>query len=145
MTVLPVNKKHLFKIFLAFYFLFFSISPLTYTLADRQMSENEQVIENNTMSLNNSLLLPGSCFVERQSSPDETRHAKGKTDVLVKKKRGLTTENPTEKIFYFATASAPRNNFYNPSALTLHAFSKNILEINKGFNPLLAGNSPPAV
>ncbi len=142
MTNLPADKKQFFKVFLAFYFLFFSISPLTYAFSDGQAPENAYAAGKNAPCLKSALSFRAS-FAERQAA-EGTPHANGKTDVLVKKKRAVAPEDPSEKISYLATASVPRNNFCKPSAPTARCISKNVLEINKGFNPLLAGNSPPA-
>ncbi len=149
MMTLPVDKKQFFKLLLAFYFLFFSISPLTYALSDKQALEVINATVQKSQSSIKSVHLPIRASVtERRSSPEETPYTKGKTPVLVKKKRAIVPEDPTEKISSSLSTSAPKNDVSTslaPMACRSNGTTENILEINKGFNPLYAGNSPPVV
>ncbi len=148
MMTLPVNKKQFFKLFLAFYFLFFSISPLTYALSDKQVPEIIYATVKKSPSIKSVHLLPWASVTERRSSAEETSHANGKTRVLVKKHRAIVPEDSSEKISLFTYTSVPTSDFYTPLAPTsysLNVTSENTLKPNKGFNPLYAGNSPPSV
>ncbi len=147
MMTLPVNnKEQFFKLFLAFYFLFFSISPLTYALSDKQVPEIIYATIKKSPGIKSVHPLLRALFTEKRASAGETPHADGKTPILVKKKRAIVPEDSSEKISLFTNTSVP-NDFYTPLAPTasrLNVTSENIPEI-KGFNPLYAGNSPPSV
>ncbi len=145
MTTLPVNKKHLFKAFLAFYFLFFSVSPLTYTLSGRQAPEDACAAERTSPGITSAPLLPGASFAERHSFPEGAPLASRKTGVLITKKKAVAPEDSSEKISHFAAVSVPGNNVGQPLSLTAGCCPRDLREINTGFNPLFAGNSPPAV
>ncbi len=148
MLAVPVNKKQFFKLFLAFYFLFFSISPLTYALSAKQVPEIIYATVKKSPSIKNVHLLLWASFVERRSSAEETPHTNGKTSVLVKKKRAIAPDDSSEKLSLFRHTSVPKNDFSDPLAPTAYRSTvtpENILEIHKGFNPLYAGNAPPSV
>ncbi len=145
MTTVPVTKKQLFKAFLAFYFLFFSVSPLTYAPSGKQVSENACVVERNPTSITSASLLPVASFAERESTPEEAPLADRKTGVLIKKKNAVAPEDSSHRISHCAAVSAPGNDFGKPLSLIARCFPRDTRGINKGFNPLFAGNSPPAV
>lgn len=148
MMALAVHKKQFFKLFLAFYFLFFSISPLVYALSDKQVPEIIYAAVKKSPSIKSVHLLLWASFTGTRSSPEETPHTKGKTSVLVKKKRALAPEDSLEKLSLFKNTSVPKSDFSGPLAPTAYSLDvtpENILEIHKGFDPLYAGNSPPSV
>ncbi len=147
MMTLPNKKKHSFKLFLAFYFLFFSVSPLTYAFSNKQAPEIIYSTVQKSPSIRTVHLLPSASSPERRSAADETPHADQKTRVLVKKKRAIASEDPFERISLFPTTSAQKNDFRDPSAPTaarLNITPEHIVDISKGFDPLFAGNSPPS-
>ncbi len=146
MIIFPVDKKQFLKLLLATYFLIFSISPLTYTLSDKQVSESFTATHNNSSSIKSVHILLWEFFIERLSSKEENSHTDGNASVLIKKKRALASENAYWKLPLFKNTSMVKD-CYNPLAPTtysLNVISAKIPGICKGFNPLYAGNSPPS-
>ena len=147
MMTLTVDKKQFFKLFLVIYFLVYSISPLTYTLSDKQVPESIYVTHKQSSSIKSVHILLWEFFTKRLSSPEENSHSNGNASILIKEKRAIAPENASEKLSLFKNMSVPEG-FCNPLAPTTYGLSvlpENILGIYKGFNPLYAGNSPPSV
>jgi uncharacterized membrane protein len=146
MITLTVDKKQFFKLFLVIYFLVYSISPLTYTLSDKQVPVSIYATNNKSSSIKSVHILLWEFFIERLSSTEENSHNNGNASILIKKKRALAPENDSGKLSSSKNTSVLED-FYNPLAPTtysLNVLPENILCIYKGFNPLYSGNSPPA-
>lgn len=144
---LTADKNQLFKLLLAAYFLVSSISPLTYTLSNRQVTESIQATNNNASGIKNVRKLLCEFFTERLSFTEENPHNNASAFILVKKISALTPENASEEFPLFKHTSVPED-FHKPSAPTVYSLNDspgNIFGIYKGFNPLYAGNSPPSV
>jgi len=144
---LIVDKKQVFKLLLVIYFLVYSISPLTYTLYDKQVREGIYSTDKNPSSISSIHILLWEFFIERLSSIEENSRNTGNASILVKKKRAIIPESVSGKLSLFKNASVPQDS-YNLLAPTTYSFNvlpENILNIYKGFNPLYAGNSPPSV
>jgi len=142
-----VDKNRFFKLLLVIYFLAYSISPLTYTLSDKQVPKSVYSTNKDSSSIKSVHILLWEFFIERLSSWEENSHNDGKASILIKKKRALAPEDASGKLSLFKNTSVPKDS-YNPSAPTtygLNVLSANIPGIYNGFNPIYAGNSPPSV
>jgi len=147
MMTLSVDKKIYFKLILAVYFLVYSISPLTYTLSDRQASERSFATQKESSSITSAHILLWEFFIERLSSLEENSHNDGNDSVLIKKKRALAPEDASGKLLLLKNASVPKD-VHEPLApitYSLNVVPDDIPGIYEGFNPLYAGNSPPSV
>jgi hypothetical protein len=146
MMTLTADKKQFFKLFLVFYFLVYSVSPLTYTLSDKPVPESSYATTKKSSNIKSVHILLWEFFTKRPSSPEETSHNNGNASILIKEKRAIAPENASEKISLFKNMSVPEG-FYNPlaPATYINVLPENIPGIDKGFNPLYAGNSPPSV
>lgn len=141
------DKNRFFKLLLVIYFLAYSISPLTYTLSDKQVPRSVYSTNKESASVKSVHILLWEFFIEKLSSMEENSHNDRNASILIKKKRALAPENASGKLSSFKNASVPKD-CYNPLAPTtysLNVLPANILGIYKGFNPLYAGNSPPSV
>jgi hypothetical protein len=147
MMTLTVDKKQYFKLLLVIYFLVYSISPLTYTLSDKQEPESAYATNKKSSNIKSDQLLLREFFIERLSSTEENSHNNGNASILIKKKRAIVPENASGKLSLFKNASVLEdfNEPLAPAAYSLNVLSENIVGIYKGFNPLYAGNSPPSV
>jgi len=148
-TMMPITieKKQFFKLLLVIYFLAYSISPLTYTLSDKQVSQRIHATNKESSNIKSVHILLWEFFIERLTSMEENSHNDGNASVLIKKKRALAPENESEKLYLFKNTSVPKDS-YNPLAPTrycLNVLPINILGIYNAVNPLYAGNSPPTV
>ncbi len=142
-----VDKKQFFKLLLVFYFLVYSISPLTYTLSDKQVPESVYATNKKSSIIKSDHILLREFFIERLSSTEENSHNNGNVSILIKKKRAIVPEKASGKLSLFKNTSVPED-FYDslaPTTYSLNVLPENILRIYRGFNPLYAGNSPPSV
>ena len=141
------EKKHTFKLLLVIYFLLYSISPLTYTLSDKQIPESIHATNRKSSSIKNVHILLWEFFIERLSSPEENPRSPGQASILIKKKRALAPEDASGKLALFKNTSVPKACYkpLAPSTYSLNILPTNIPGLYKGFNPLYAGNSPPSV
>jgi len=147
MMTLTVDKKQYLKLFLVIYFLVYSISPLTYTLSDKQVSESDYATNKKSSNIKSDQLLLPEFFIERVSSTEENAHNNRNASIIIKKKRAIVPENASGKLSLFKNTSVLEG-FYDPLAPTIYSLNilpENILSIYKGFNPLYAGNSPPSI
>ena len=141
------HKKQLSRLLLVIYFLAYSISPITYTLADNQVPAHIYATNKGSSSIRSFHILLWEFFTEKLSSPEESSHDDGNASILIKKKRALAPEDASEKLALFKNTSVPKD-CYTPLAPTtcrLHALPANTYGMYNGFNPLYAGNSPPSV
>jgi len=147
MMTFTEDKKQIFRLFLVIYFLVYSISPLTYTLSDKHVSESITATNNESSSIKSVHLLLWEFLTERLSSIAENSHNDGNANILIKKKRAIAPENASDKIFSCKNVSAPKecHDPLAPSTSSLNVQPINFLDIYKGFNPVYTGHSPPSV
>jgi hypothetical protein len=144
MAALPVHKRRAFKLLVACYFLLFSISPLTYALPAKQAPESKCAAVKKTPALQSVDPSVKASLSYPQSSAETNPHADRNSRVPIKKKRAVTPEDFSEKIALFTAVPVPTGCFCDPSASTIRCLPEKRPDINKGFNPLFAGNSPPS-
>ncbi len=145
MMISTVNKKQASIFLFSLYFLVYTISPLTFTVSDKQ-SHEQQYLEGTATSTVKSLHVLLWDFVLKGFSSHETSsHSPVNTSVLIKKKRAVVPEVTSTKLLPIENASLATS-FDDPLAPA--AYGPNITHsdfqgIHKGFNPVYAGHSPP--
>jgi hypothetical protein len=145
MTTFSENKKRVFKLLLAAYFLVYSISPLTYTFLNKPVHEGIYATHNGSPGIINIHILLWESIIDSLSALEENPHSAGDVSILIKKKRALAPENATRKLSSYKNASMPQD-FVDPLALaavSINSRSDLFPVIYKGFNPVYAGHSPP--
>ncbi len=141
-----INNKHIFKLLLVIYFLAYSVSPLTYTLSDKQISKSFHATNKESSNIKSVHVLLWEFLIDRLSSAEDP-HNNGSASILIKKKRALAPENDSVKLLSFKDASVSKD-FYDPFVPTIHNSSVlpvHIFGISAGFNLVYTGNSPPFV
>jgi hypothetical protein len=141
------HKKQFSRLLLVIYFLAYSISPISYTLPDKQVRGHIYATNKESSSIKSVHILLWEFFAEKLSSLEENSHDDGNASILIKKKRALTPEDASGKLSWCKITSVPKD-CYNPLAPTTYSLNvppANICGMYNGFNPLYAGNSPPFV
>jgi hypothetical protein len=141
------DRNRIFKLFLVIYFLTYSISPLTYTLSSKQVSNRVYSTNNESSGAKSVHIFLWDLFIKRLSTWETHLHNAGNASILIKPKRAIASENISEKLSVFKNPSAPKGscNQLVPKTFGTTVLTANILGIYTGFNPIYAGNSPPSV
>jgi hypothetical protein len=147
MMAFTENKKQFFRLLLVVYFLAYSISPLTYTFPDKHAPEHISATNKEPSNIKSVHFLLWEFLRERLSSVEESPHSDRTAGILIKKKRAITPEDASGRLFPCKNASAPkeRHDPSVPSTYGLNVQPANFHGIYKGFNPIHSGHSPPSV
>ena len=142
-----VDNNRFFKLLLVIYFLAYSISPISYTLPDKQERGHIYATNKESSSIKSVHILLWEFFAEKLSSLEENSHDDGNASILIKKKRALAPEDASGKLSWCKITSVPKDRYkpLAPTTYSLNVLSANIPGIYNGFNPIYAGNSPPSV
>ncbi len=134
------KKKHFFRFLFIFYFLFYAISPLCYSIALNETAVIKGEINHDFKKIRLFLWdLIYSTVLQREAPEDNSSNV-----CLIKKARAILGSDTTTKITREYSASS-ENTFILPETQLYITF---VLIPNSpfgGFYPLFSGLSPPSV
>ena len=138
-------EKQLLGVLLSFFFLFYAISPLTYTLHKTEtirLCRSTQGVSPDRVSFHVFLV---DVILEAFSPSENTPQGQENDTVLIRKKRALVPENAGEKLFSYEQAAITQNVNFPLPQVKYNRLKPNtsISGTSKGFRILYAGHSPP--
>lgn len=140
-----IDNRRTFTIFLVFYFLSYSVFPLTYTVSGKQAQETISAEGTETPGSAIAALMLGASLCGRTTSLQEKPGNDGTVSILIKKKRAIVPEGASEKLHTRQQGSGPIDchDSVSPAAYSPNAPDAHAPGAYRGFNPLFTGHSPP--
>ena len=146
MKISSLGKEQASILSFCLYFLVYTISPLTFTVSDKQVYERQCSTRKAALNAKRIHVLPWNFVIEGFFSREASSQNHDNTSVLIKKKRALVPEITSAKLIPFERTSIPAsyNDSLAPATYGVNVTPSNTRNIHKGFYSIYAGHSPPS-